>query len=115
MTPGIWAIEESLWTGGRAAYLGAIHERAVFTFAPPTGILQGTGFVDDLPEEGAWRSVEMEDRVESAPTDDLRLIAYRAKGERMDGTGSRAMCSSAYLREAGDWLLVHHQQTPIAD
>ena len=106
----VWSVEESLWTGGRAAYAGTISPEAVFAF--PSGLMAGDGFVADLPEEGGWRSVEMGERREGAPATDLRVLAYAALGTRRDGSAYRALCSSTYVRVDGAWRLVQHSQTP---
>lgn len=113
MDAAVWAMEEGLWTGGRAAYEGAVSPEAVFAF--PTGIMAGNGFVADLPSEGSWRSVAMDERTEGKPSPDLCVIAYDAAGTRADGTAYRALCSSTYLREDDGWLLVQHSQTPMPD
>ena len=114
IAPEVWMIEERLWTGGRRAYEGAIHDKAVFAFAPPTGIIAGNGFIADLPDEAAWESVTMTERIESDPASDLVLIAYRANGVRYTGETYDCICSSSYFREEGRWMLIHHQQTPTA-
>ena len=111
-TDAVWAMEERLWTGGRAAYEGSVSAEAVFAF--PTGIMAGNGFVASLPEIGAWTSVTMNERTEGEPSDNVRVIAYAAVGTRGDGSTYRASCSSTYLRGGEGWLLVQHAQVPDA-
>ena len=41
------------------------------------------------------------------------VLAYRAEAARPDGAPHRALCSSSYVQQAGDWWLVQHQQTPV--
>lgn len=112
-TDDVWAIEERLWTGGRAAYEGVVSPEAVF--ALPSGLMAGDGFVAGLPDEGAWASVEMGERHEGAPAADLRVIAYAALGTKRDGATYRVLCSSGYVRTDGRWVLAQHSQTPVAD
>ena len=40
------------------------------------------------------------------------VLAYRAEAARPGGEAWRALCSSTYVRLAGAWWLVQHQQTP---
>ena len=111
-TDEVWATEERLWTGGRAAYEGVVSPEAVFAF--PSGLMAGNGFVAGLPDEAGWMAVEMSERNEGAPLPDLRVIAYAAVGTRRDGSTYRTLCSSTYARENGAWRLAQHSQTPIA-
>ena len=110
-TDAVWAREESLWTGGRAAYEGTIASEAVFAF--PSGLMAGNGFVADLPDTPGWASVEMSERQEGAPAEDVRVIAYSAVGTRADGSTYRTLCSSTYVRAGDGWRLAQHSQTPM--
>ena len=115
MTPEVWTIEESLWTGGRGAYEGAVSPDAVFAFPAPTGIMAGNGFVAHLPDSPGWSEVRMEQRTEGAPAADLRVIAYAATGQRSGGEGAyKCTCSSTYRRDGTRWILVQHAQVPGA-
>ena len=109
----VWTMEERLWTGGRAAYEGAVSAEAVFAF--PSGLMAGNGFVAGLPEAAGWASVEMGERREGAPSPDLRVIAYSAIGTKPDGAIYRTLCSSTYVRSGEGWQLVQHSQTPMPD
>ena len=113
MAADVWALEEQLWTGGRAAYDGAISPEAVFAF--PTGLMAGNGFVAGLPDAPGWASVAMNERSEGTPANDVRVIAYAALGTRPDGTTFRALCSSTYVRAGDGWHLAQHSQTPVPD
>jgi hypothetical protein len=58
-----------------------------------------------------WSTYELTDERALALADDAVLVSYRAAAVR-EGEPYRAICSSGYTREDGQWRLAFHQQTP---
>ena len=110
-----WEAEERFWTEGPEFYRERLSEDCLLVFAAPTGILQGTGFVDDMKGEPLWVSVSFSERAIARPSSDVVTLAYMAEGEKHEGEEAvlyRAHCSSSYVRDGERWLLFQHQQTP---
>ena len=110
-----WTMEKRFWTEGPGFYREHLSDECLLTFPAPTGILQGTGFVDDMEGEPLWQAVDFLERAVTRPSDDVLTLAYMAEGEKRDGEEAvlyRAHCSSSYVRRDGCWLLFQHQQTP---
>jgi hypothetical protein len=107
-----WRTEERFWTGGEDHYREALDPACVMAFPPPAGIIAGTGIARALAGAPRWLSVAMAERHASRPSDDLLVLAYRARGQRDGAAPYDAYCTSTY-RKAGDrWRLAQHQQTP---
>ena len=60
-----------------------------------------------------WRGFALSD-VRVVVDGDVALIAYRAEAEREPGTSYTATMTSVYVRRAGGWRLLLHQQSPAA-
>ena len=105
---------EALSTDGESAH--AFYDGVLD--ADPVMVLPG-GLVLDTRDEvlasmsGApWSSFELEDLTARIVSDDLAVVTYRAIAERKRRGEYVALMSSVYVRRAGGWRLVLHQQTP---
>ena len=107
-----WRMEERSWTGGEDHRREVLDPACVMAFPPPAGIIQGPGIAQSLAGAPRWSSVTMAETHAGRPSEDLLVLAYKARGRRDGAAPYDAYCTSTY-RKAGDrWRLVQHQQTP---
>lgn len=109
-TDQLWDLERRFWLEGPEHYARALDPGCVMVF--PFGVLQGAAIAASLDGAPRWTSVDMAERTLARPTDDLVVLAYRARGERAGAEPYAAWCSSTYRRDGAGWRLVQHQQTP---
>ena len=109
----LWNLEERFWTGGADSARGLTATDAVMVFPYPAGILRGDAIWESMAQAPRWRSVLMSDRVMTRQGD-TAVLAYHASAERDGVPIYEALCASTYLRDEGAWVLMAHQQTPIA-
>jgi hypothetical protein len=107
-----WDVERGLWLGGLDDFRRWVSADGVMVFPEPVGILAGEAILDSVGGAPRWRQVNFRGPVLRRGGTEAAVLAYRAEAERADGTAYRALCSSSYIRDAGDWWLVQHQQTP---
>lgn len=107
----LWQLEESFWLGGAETFRSAMADGAIMVFPYPAGILQGDTIVEGVKSAPRWRSVLMKDRKLNI-RDSVAVLAYKAEAEREGAPIQTMLCASTYLREAGGWRLMSHQQTP---
>jgi hypothetical protein len=86
---------------------------AVMVFAAPVGVLDREGTLASLEHAPRWRQVEIREGRLLRLSEDGVVFVYRAEARR-EGQKEPyvALCSSSYSRQAGDWKLVAHQQSP---
>jgi hypothetical protein len=109
------AIERQLWTGGADAYLDNLDADCLIAFTQMAGVMtreQVAGTVKDGPR---WRDVQMDFEGLVQPTDDIALLTYRVRARRGEEERYRALLSSGYVRRAGRWRMMFHQQTPLPE
>lgn len=109
----IWSLEERFWTAGADSARSLTATGAVLVFPYPAGILQGDAIWETMGRAPRWRSVVMRDRVMTRQGD-TAVLAYRASAEREGAPIYEALCASTYLRDDDTWVLMAHQQTPLA-
>jgi hypothetical protein len=107
-----WEVERGLWLEGPGAFRRWVSESCLMVFPEPVGILEFNAVLDSVGGGARWRQVTLRGPVLRRVGTEAAVLAYRAEAERGDGTPYRALCSSSYVRDAGDWWLVQHQQTP---
>lgn len=105
-----WADEDAWWTMGAAEARRRMSPVCLMVF--PEGVMQGDQIVAGLADAPRWDSVRITDR-RMAEQGDIVVLAYRAQARR-GGTRRDVLCSSTWLRAGGDWLMVQHQQTLVA-
>lgn len=109
----LWQREEAFWTGTPENARAMTSSGAVMIFPYPVGIMQGDAIWDGMGKAPRWRTVQMTDRT-MAREGDTAVLAYRASAEREGASLYEALCASTYLRDEDDWLLIAHQQMPLA-
>lgn len=110
----IWAQEEGFWLGSPEVLRGRMAGNAVMVFPWPAGILQGDKIIEGMEGVPRWRSVTMSDRTLTRQGATV-VLAYRAEAEREGQPIYRALCASTYINDDGTWMILSHQQTPIAE
>ena len=88
-----------------------IDPACVMVFAN-TGILDRSGVIAALQSVPRWQEITMTDRA-TVETDEVCLLAYRATLRRARADAFRALCTTTWIRRAGDWRIIQHQQTPL--
>ena len=69
--------------------------------------------MDSITKAPRWADVTFSNQRAIAPAADVVVLAYDARAHRDVGESEyQAHCSSTFIRIAGDWKLVGHQQTP---
>jgi hypothetical protein len=108
-----WEVERSLWLKGPEAFRAWVAANCVMVFPEPAGILTGESIVDSVAKSLRWQRVEISAAVLRRTGNGAVVLAYRAEAHRAGGEPHRALCSSSYVHDAGDWWLVQHQQTEV--
>jgi hypothetical protein len=108
----LWKMERNFWLDGPEFFEKSMASEARMVFPAPVGILAGAEIVEGLRQGPRWKSVDFDDRTASQLGDTF-ILAYRATGKRDGEESYMALCGSTYVRQANEWLLLSHQQTPI--
>jgi hypothetical protein len=108
----LWRLEEALWTSGRDSARAITAAGAIVIFPYPLGILQGDAVLAHLPADTGWRLIEMADR-SIARQGAVAVLAYRVQAQKDGSPIHEALCASTWLNDAGRWLRLSHQQTPV--
>lgn len=108
----LWRLEEALWTSGRDSARSVTAEGTILILPYPDGILQGNAAQAQLPANTGWRLVEM-DRRTVIRRGSVAVLAYRVRAEKAEVPIYQALCASTWLNDAGTWLRVSHQHTPV--
>jgi hypothetical protein len=108
-----WEVERSLWLAGGQAFRRWVAADCLMVFPEPAGIMTAPAIFETAGRGPRWERLTIADATLRRPGAGAAVLAYRAEAARADGAPYRALCSSGYLQQAGDWWLVQHQQTPI--
>lgn len=109
----LWRREQAMWTSGRDGGQAEAAAGAITILPYPDGIMQGDEIHAHPPVSTGWRTVEMDNRTETF-SGDVAILAYRVCAEKADAPIYHALCASTWLHDAGSWLRISHQHTPIA-
>lgn len=109
---GFWQTERRLWLGSADVARRWIARECLLVFPDPVGILAGPTVIENLSPSPRWERIDFMDGALRRIGTDAAVLAYLAEAVRIGGEGYRALCSSTWVRQAGDWCLVQHQQTP---
>lgn len=107
-----WDVERGLWLGGADAFRAWVATDCLMVFPEPAGIVRGPAIFDGLASAPRWERVDFVQRQVQRIGEAAAVLAYLAEAARPGGAPHRALCSSTYIQQAGDWWLVQHQQTP---
>lgn len=111
MADELWREEREFWLSGVAEAARKLDGSCLMAFAP-TGILNRAGIVAALHAAPRWQELTMTERA-TIETDDVCVLAYHATARRNGAETYRALCTTTWIRRAGDWRILQHQQTPL--
>ena len=94
---------------GAAFYQDAMAEDGLMVF--PGVVMDKATAIATIREVQPWSKFELSD-VRTATDENAALVTYRATAQRGDQPEYVAVMSSVYVRRAGRWLLLLHQQSP---
>ena len=94
---------------GAAFYEDAMADDGLMVF--PGMVMTKREAVAAIRAAPPWRHFALSD-MRTAADGDAALITYTANAERDPGTTYEATMSSVYVRRAGRWRLLLHQQSP---
>jgi hypothetical protein len=109
----LWRLEETSWTSGRASARATTDAGAIVIFPYPPGILQGDAIWAHPLANSGWRLVELADR-SIVRLGAVAVLAYRVRAQKDAIPIHEALCASTWLNDAGRWVRLSHQQTPVA-
>ena len=112
-------IEKKLWTNDPEFYQTTLAEEAQLVFAE-TGVISRSFAVSAVRDEKAsgkiWEEVAMDDVRNTYVSDEVVLLTYRAAAKwKNNDERIHCLASSLYVNKSGEWKLIFHQQTPIAE
>jgi hypothetical protein len=108
----LWRLEEALWTSGRDSARARTAAGAILILPYPDGILQGNAAQAQAPANTGWRLIEMDQRT-VIRRGSVAVLAYRVRAEKAEVPIYEALCASTWLKDAGTWLRLSHQHTPV--
>lgn len=109
----LWALERNFWRGGTDVYDQCLAPQVLMVFPSPAGIMDRGAIMDSISKAPRWADVTVSNQRAIAPVKDVVVLAYDARAHRdVGGSEYRAHCSSTFIRMAGEWKLVGHQQAP---
>lgn len=79
----------------------------------PMGIMDQSTILDSMRDAPRWSSVDMTDRTQTRPADNVSIIAYRATATTLGSEPYEAVCTSIYIVLDGLWKLTQHQQSVV--
>ena len=114
----LFRIERSLWTNDPEVYHDSLRADALLVFQE-TGVITREAAIaamgEEIRENRRWAEVEFSDRRNLSPTQDTRVLVYKATARwNYEQNLVTVLCSSMYALHSGEWQLVFHQQTPVA-
>jgi hypothetical protein len=106
-----WETERQLWLGSGDTFKRWVPPECLMVFPAPVGILTGRTVIENIAPGPRWDQVAFVGGALRRSGSEAAVLAYRAEAVRPNGEGYAALCSSTYVRQAGTWWLVQHQQT----
>jgi hypothetical protein len=113
-TKALWQLEEQFWLGSSDFYSTTLAPDALMVLPPPVGTLDRAATIRSVSSGYRWDNVLFRDKqlVSAGPA--AAVLVYVASADR--GTPDSAyvaQCTSTYVREGEQWLLVVHHQAPV--
>jgi hypothetical protein len=109
----LWEMERGFWLNDAAYYTTFLAPDCIMVFPEPPGVLVGDEIVAALDHAPRWKAIEMGNRSLVSLDAHVTVLIYPAIAQRDRDPPYGALCSSIYTRTNLQWLLVHHQQTPL--
>ena len=109
------AIERALWSGGAETYREHLDDDCVIAFTEMAGVYSRDQVAAMVESGPRWRDVALEVEGMLQPADDIAILTYRARATRGESEHYHALIGSGYIRRGGEWKMIFHQQTPLAE
>lgn len=110
----LWDLEEKFWSGDATFHATHVAGEAYMVLPAPVGILDRDTTLESLTGSDRWHKIGMAERHLVELSDDAAALVYSVTAKREEeGRPYHALCSSAYVRNGGQWHLAVHQQTPM--
>jgi len=110
MADELWREEREFWLAGTAEAMRKL-DGACLMALPGAGIMDRAAAIAALQSAPRWQEVTMAERA-SIETDEVSVLAYHATARRAGAGTYRALCTTTWIRRAGDWRILQHQQSP---
>ncbi|MBB3235546.1 nuclear transport factor 2 family protein [Phyllobacterium endophyticum] len=110
----LWEMERGFWLSDAAYYTTFLAPDCIMVFPEPPGVLVGDEIIAALDKAPRWNKIEMQNQSLVSLDPHVAVLTYRATAQRGSEPAYEALCSSIYTHANSQWLLVHHQQTPLA-
>lgn len=112
----LWRLEEQFWLADGAFYERTLAPGALMVLPEPAGILDRAATIDSIRAAARWQQVSFKEQQEALFGIETAVLAYRIQADRgSSGPSYAARCSSTYVRDSGQWLLLLHHQTPAGE
>lgn len=106
------ALETAFWTGDADFYRKNLDAACLLAFPDMVGVMDREAIAATAKEGQRWRDLQIEPKGMVQPSSDVTVISYEAKGVRANGHPYAALVSTGYVKHAGAWKMMFHQQTP---
>lgn len=112
----LWRLEEQFWLGSANFYSTTLAPNALMVLPQPAGVLDRAATVESIKSGNRWRNVSFEHKRVASVGPDGAVLVYLVHADRgIPDSTYIAQCTSTYLRDRDQWLLVVHHQTPAGD
>jgi hypothetical protein len=113
----LFEIERSLWNNDPVLYHETLRLDALLVFRE-TGVITRDAAVASIRDLNRlnhyWAEVQFADQRVLSPTNDTRVLVYRATARwNYEQSPETVLCSSIYALQSGGWQLILHQQTRV--
>jgi hypothetical protein len=113
----LFEIERSLWNNDPVLYHETLRPDALLVFRE-TGVITRDAAVASIRDLNRlnhyWAEVQFADQRVLSPTNDPRVLVYRATARwNYEQSPETVLCSSIYALQSGGWKLILHQQTRV--
>jgi hypothetical protein len=112
----LWHLEEQFWRGNADFYDRTLAPGAFMVLPDPVGILDRSATIAAIRAAPRWQGVVFSEQRQILQDESgVAVLAYAAQAHGgSPDTAYAARCTSTYVRDDGQWLLLAHQQTPAS-
>lgn len=111
----IWHLEEQFWLADSAFFERTLAPNALMVLPEPAGVLDRAATIDSIRYAARWQHVSFKKRHHALSGSETVVLAYLVLADRgPSDTSYAAQCSSTYVSDNGQWLLLLHHQTRVS-
>ena len=107
------AIEKKFWTGDEKFYREHVDTSCLVAFTEMSGLMSNRDLAATAKDGNRWKKLDLESKGLVRPTDDIAILTYEAKTERVTGEPHHAIVSTGYVKRSDGWKMMFHSQTPL--